>query len=592
MLLAPQTIFSKAMGAMLPKAVESTVIDRHEDKQFRIGVCEMNGWRNNMEDAHVIISQSDWGYFAVLDGHGGAMCSAFCAAKLKTHFEKFGCPKDDAAMKQLIFDVDAAFLATGKASGSTATMCIVHKSSTGKCRIRVANAGDSRILLGRRDGKIIDGPGTDQGLTTDHKPSHPAERQRIYRCGGHVEEAAGGVARVNGELAVSRGFGDADFKKTGGPSPEDRPVTCNPEFGSFDCDECDFLMLVCDGVSEGDFPNSDVVRHAATVLRETDDPGAAAEAVCFKALETNSKDNITCMIVMLAGSDKERKDIVFNPGPLSALNHKGFMDAYEAMAKKAGLTLAQAAEKRFEVIQEELSRPGLSPVKAEALQSEAQKLGAPPGTRGSAERSAWWRNWEQKLPDQIRANSDDNGDLADPDAMLMRMLMSRFSNQKSQPEPEDGRKVRVPELTVLKRAVEGHANLSWDARLATLAGEEGIVKVDDASDDTSQVRFPPPLGVVAWLPTNVLVNVSAGSDDAVAGSSLRRGLLAAGAGGLAGGRAVQSNESTAQRPLLPRLGQRSVGASTGGRGGSPTMSSSSQPTTTNPLSKLSIRKPK
>eukprot|EP00930_Biecheleria_cincta_P073849 TRINITY_DN6111_c0_g4_i1.p1 TRINITY_DN6111_c0_g4~~TRINITY_DN6111_c0_g4_i1.p1 ORF type:complete len:589 (-),score=131.90 TRINITY_DN6111_c0_g4_i1:185-1951(-) len=588
------------MGAMLPKAVESTVIDRHDAKQFRIGVCEMNGWRNNMEDAHVVITQPDWGYFAVLDGHGGDMCSAFCAAKLKTHFDKYGCPKDDAAMRQLIFDVDASFLATGKASGSTATMCIVHKSGGGKCHIRVANAGDSRILLGRRNGKIIDGGGTDQGLTVDHKPSHPAERQRIYRCGGHVEEAAGGVARVNGELAVSRGFGDAEFKKTGGPGPEDRPVTCNPEFGSFECDESDFVMLVCDGVSEGDFPNPEVVKHAAAVLRETDDPGAAAEAICFKALETNSKDNITCMIVMLTGTDRDRKDTVFNPGPLSALNHKGFMDAYESMAKKAGQTLAQAAEKRFEIIQEQLSRPGLSPSKAEALQSEAQKLGTPPGTKGSAERAAWWRNWEQKLPEQIRANSGDNGDISDPDAMLMRMLMSRFGNPMNQPEPEDGRKVRVPELSVLKRAVEGHANLTWDARLASLAGEEGIVKVDDASDDTSQVRFPLPLGVVAWLPTNVLVNVSdgsgRGSDDAGAGSSMRRGLLTGGAGGLAGGR---TGDSSAQRPLLPRLGQRSMAASTVGRGGSPTTSTpghkeraDNQGTASNPLSKLGIRKPK
>jgi len=39
-----------------------------------------------------------------------------------------------------------------------------------------------------------------------------------------VEETAGGCARVNGDLAVSRGFGDADYKQTGGPGPEDRPV--------------------------------------------------------------------------------------------------------------------------------------------------------------------------------------------------------------------------------------------------------------------------------------------------------------------------------------------------------------------------------
>jgi len=47
---------------------------------------------------------------------------------------------------------------------------------------------------------------------------------RMRRCGGTVEETAGGCARVNGDLAVSRGFGDADYKQTGGPGPEDRPV--------------------------------------------------------------------------------------------------------------------------------------------------------------------------------------------------------------------------------------------------------------------------------------------------------------------------------------------------------------------------------
>ena len=46
------------------------------------------------------------------------------------------------------------------------------------------------------------------GLTTDHKPDHPGEKSRIERCGGTVELAEGGVARVNGNLAVSRGFGD------------------------------------------------------------------------------------------------------------------------------------------------------------------------------------------------------------------------------------------------------------------------------------------------------------------------------------------------------------------------------------------------
>ena len=37
------------------------------------------------------------------------------------------------------------------------------------------------------------------------------------------------MARVNGDLAVSRAFGDAQHKTTGGPSPEDHPVSAAPE---------------------------------------------------------------------------------------------------------------------------------------------------------------------------------------------------------------------------------------------------------------------------------------------------------------------------------------------------------------------------
>ena len=64
--------------------------------------------------------------------------------------------------------------------------------------------------------------GTDGGLTTDHKPDVPSEKERICQCGGHVQEAMGGIARVNGELAVSRSFGDANHKRMGGNSKDTR----------------------------------------------------------------------------------------------------------------------------------------------------------------------------------------------------------------------------------------------------------------------------------------------------------------------------------------------------------------------------------
>ena len=108
------------MGASLPKPISCTVLERHGDKHFRVGVAEMNGWRNSMEDAHVVHMADGEGYFGVLDGHGGGECSAWCSQRLQEQLAAHGCPKDDAAAKKLLLDTDHAFLSTGMGSGSTA----------------------------------------------------------------------------------------------------------------------------------------------------------------------------------------------------------------------------------------------------------------------------------------------------------------------------------------------------------------------------------------------------------------------------------------------------------------------------------------
>jgi len=555
------------MGAMLPKAVESTIVERHPSKHFVVAVSEMNGWRRDMEDAHIVFTQDDWGFFGVYDGHGGGQCSEFVAKRIRDELVRKGCPKDDTSVKRLVMGVDEAFLDTKQPSGSTGAMCIVHKPASrgGKVKLRVVNVGDSRVLLGRRDGSIVDGGGTDSGLTTDHKPDHPGERQRIYRCGGHVEEANGGCARVNGELAVSRGFGDAEYKKTGGPAPEDRPVTSDPEMQTFHCDEDDFVLIVCDGVSEGDFPNPQVVRHVAAALRESGDPGAVCRSVCHKAVEQNSKDNITCMLILLRGSNEPAPAKEFRPGPLTAPNHKAFMAAYEVMAQKAGLSLAQACELRYESLVEELAKPSISAIRAHSLKSEVDKFGRPPGAKGSADRAAYFRNWQSQLAEQ--QDPGEGGDGSDPDFALMRMLMARPGGQDmlmglmggggtggsapSVPSWMEGRRVIAPDTTLLKRAVDDHPVLEWDSRMAGLAGYEGVVKTDDTSDGTSNVCFPPPLGIVAWLPTHILISVDGSTG---AGAPAARQGRQARAGGVA-----QQNEPPRER--LPRVNQLSRGGS-------------------------------
>ena len=135
------------MGACLPKAVESVVIERHGHESFRVGVAEMNGWRNSMEDAHLVHMLQDWAFFGVFDGHSGDQCSKFVAPRIGEilqrevssvsqfhYFRLFdcvelvqGCPTSDRAIKDLILRVDHEFLETRMPSGSTATMCIVQK---------------------------------------------------------------------------------------------------------------------------------------------------------------------------------------------------------------------------------------------------------------------------------------------------------------------------------------------------------------------------------------------------------------------------------------------------------------------------------
>merc|ERR1719464_161707 len=183
------------MGPVLPKPVTAVVVKRQASKLFRAGIAEMNGWRKNMEDAHLIFMPEDWGFFGVFDGHGGDQCSRFVASRLMEELES-GAPESDAAVKDLALRIDREFLDRNEPSGSTGTFAIVRPPAEGEGQflLRVGNIGDSRVLLGRADGTLVEGPGTDGGLTTDHKPDHPSERARIERTGGHVEMVQG-VAR-------------------------------------------------------------------------------------------------------------------------------------------------------------------------------------------------------------------------------------------------------------------------------------------------------------------------------------------------------------------------------------------------------------
>ncbi|CAE7600249.1 unnamed protein product [Symbiodinium pilosum] len=536
------------MGQGLPKAVTSIALERDAGPLFQVGIAEMNGWRPTMEDAHVSVMRDSWGFFGVFDGHGGQQCSSFVAKRLTEELSSQPLPADDATVKSLMLRIDQEFLDAKQPSGSTGTFAFVVPSAE-QVLLRVGNIGDSRVLLGKADGSMVEGPGTDGGLTTDHKPDNKVEEERIRRTGGHVQTVMG-VARVNGDLAVSRAFGDAQHKQTGGPAQEDHPVSAEPEFTTVTCDHSDFLLLVCDGISEGNFPNRDVVRLAAEELRSKE-PEQAAAAVCRKALESGSMDNLSCMIVLFRGKEPPangaRKELW--PGPFSEPTHGAFRKAYAAMATRAGTSLEAAVEQRYTIAsrqaremsltssqqkkddshpekstesasgQESLATllwttrkgpeqdsqdPALGDLRAELMQFDA----GPPNTlaEGSTERIQWFKEWldgTDVVPsiDLQNMTRDELLNMVDEDPDLLAAARAQ-----GLVDTQTLRVVRVVSADVLRPAVEAHHTINWDERLLSICDQHGKVLQDDPSDKTAQVKFRGKICASVWLPVECLVD--------------------------------------------------------------------------------------
>ena len=155
-----------------------------------------------------------------------------------------------------------------------------------------ANAGDSRAVISRQGNQVV-------ALSTDHKPDDDLEDRRIRAAGGYV---AGG--RVEGDLAVSRGFGDYRFKNllavTSVPfsglfdsygsnishsnmTPGNQKVSPIPDvvFHERDAAHDEFVIVACDGIWDVQ-SNYDAVQTVGDLFKEGEsDLGLICEEVCI-----------------------------------------------------------------------------------------------------------------------------------------------------------------------------------------------------------------------------------------------------------------------------------------------------------------------
>ncbi|KAH8073646.1 protein serine/threonine phosphatase [Aureococcus anophagefferens] len=242
------------------------------------GCCAVQGWRTGQEDAHV--AEPDFGaslgLFAVFDGHGGAEVARYAAAHVGAYLKRApGFAEGDygAALRAAFFALDASLRWPPLIRRGRGVVALVDRAAG---VVYVANAGDSRAILLRAGGAAP------AALSEDHKPEDDRERSRVEAAGGVVTPEG----RVDGNLNLSRAFGDHRYKMEPGLAPERQRISCEPDVVVAPLSNKDVgLALVCDGVT-GCLPDATV----ASVLGDGDVVDAARDLAAACVADTAEGD--------------------------------------------------------------------------------------------------------------------------------------------------------------------------------------------------------------------------------------------------------------------------------------------------------------
>jgi len=308
------------MGAFLPRPITTTKTEKDAANGLKWMVCSMQGWRVDMEDAHISVGSltdrlKNFSLFAVFDGHAGKKVAEDTASEF-TKFLADTSPFNDEKFTDTNYDeqkiragIREAFRKWDKElklrttqqpsrdrSGSTATGVLITKK-----HFFFFNAGDSRTIL-VSDSKVT-------FSTEDHKPTNEAEKKRIEDAGGRVM-----IQRINGSLAVSRALGDFEYKNRDdlddlhqlvSPDPD---VTCKER----NLDSDNFIVVACDGIYDV-MNNEEIAEFCQDRIESSPDEDTVPETLLHLCLNKGSRDNMSAIIIGLdnypkPNDEKIRKD--------------------------------------------------------------------------------------------------------------------------------------------------------------------------------------------------------------------------------------------------------------------------------------------
>ncbi|QPG73001.1 hypothetical protein FOA43_000305 [Brettanomyces nanus] len=300
---------------------------------------ELNGNMLLKDHLHTdyVMKRVKFNIYGVFDGHGGSNTSRYMAERLPSVLtrglkgeiqklsdeqkwklirgedvlELINFPK---VMKDAYMRLDSMYYhAPNNDSGSTGVVALIFQGY-----FIVANAGDSRCVLSTS--------GAAKNMSLDHKPKHLGELMRIHNDGGYVA-----ANRVNSILALSRAFGDYNFKMHNSKNhgkfalvrskqkvkltpPEEYQVTAEPDvFIRKITTQDEFLIVACDGVWDCYRPQDlvHVIRHELSLGKKLTDVNELVLDSCIGMANTVTGigfDNMTLIIVALHQNYKDLND--------------------------------------------------------------------------------------------------------------------------------------------------------------------------------------------------------------------------------------------------------------------------------------------
>ena len=300
-------------------------------------------------------------YFAVFDGHGGEECSEFLEKNFLNYLvENANFPFDiKLSIVETCQKIEEGFfkefckdkIENLNCSGSCALIAVIFDN-----KVYIGNIGDSRAIMSINGGTKV------KQLTMDHKPDNIKEFERALKNGSKIylddnddldrdeskipfikdkiELEKMKVVKENSteekifrvypsDLAVMRTIGDIKAKKKeygGIPGT----IINIPEIFIYDINSNDdFIVLGCDGIFD-DLSNEEVINAAWMAYKHRtkeknydihESTKEACDLVIRVALEKQTTDNVSCIIIGLEGIEKFLKTIQLKEKVNSNINN-------------------------------------------------------------------------------------------------------------------------------------------------------------------------------------------------------------------------------------------------------------------------------